>query len=174
MLSKEQYFEYYNSHNKCIDDFCIRKHPYTKSQLETKYRKYVSKQEKKKEIKIDTDWQDIISNLPKKCELIEALKRDGRYSDIEIIKNNSGHLFNVIDGAHYKSRQKAPFMKYNRDNVVALNRYSHSNLDFMKHPIYGTPISKEECDKWWRFILGDDRYEKLNKIFEEGRNNFNK
>lgn len=171
MFSKDQYFEYYYSHNRCIDDFNIRKHPYTQTQLETKYKKYVEKESKKYEknkIQIDEKWQNIIKNLPNYCELIDRLKQDKKYSDIEIIRSKAGFLVNTIDGAHYKSRQKAPFMKYDSDNVVALNRYSHSNLDFMKHPIYGIPITQEEQESWWKYILGEERYNRLNKKFKEG------
>lgn len=55
-------------------------------------------------------------------------------------------------------------MKYERKNVVSLNRWSHSNLDTMRDPIVGDPISKEEVEGWWRVIIGDDLYDELGRM----------
>jgi hypothetical protein len=42
---------------------------------------------------------------------------------------------------------------YDANNIVLLNRWSHSNLDNMKNPISGHSINKEQHRLWWERIL---------------------
>ena len=171
MYTKEEYVRFYQSHGRCVDDISKRNGKLNEKQLESKYEKYVTKIEKKqnKFIVKDEKWIEIKNNLPKECELIKALQKANKLDYIRSLRHNGSFLLNTLDGAHYKSRQEAPFMKYDPDNVVSLNRYSHSMLDFMKNPIDGTPITKEEQENWWKFILGQERYDRLNRKFNEGR-----
>ena len=169
MMTKEDYFAFYEKYGRCVDDIGKRNHALNERQLNSKYEKYVRKQESKnKPIEIDEKWNELKQQLPNECSLINALKAAHRYTDIHALHGNARFLVTVIDGAHVFSRQKAPWMKYDIDNVVPLNRYSHSMLDFMRDPITGATITKEEQEDWWKFILGNERWNRLNDKFNRG------
>lgn len=171
LLSEEEYFDYYYEHGKCIDDLFNNKAKFNEKQLKTRYKKYVIKsqaKEEKNKIKRDEKWDELKVNIPNKCALISKLVSDKRYSEAQMIREKGTFLVDTIDGAHVISRQKAPFMKYDIDNVVPLNRYSHSMLDFLKNPIYGTPISVEDQEQWWIYIIGEERWNRLNKKYKKG------
>ena len=173
MLSREEYKEFYKNKGRCPDSNVVTKHKLNDKQLDTRYDKYVEKQKKIRErnkFKLDEEWINLKSKLIQECALIRALRSANRIDEIHKIYEHGKFLVKQLDGAHVISRQKAPFMKYDIDNVVMLNRYSHSMLDFLKSPIDGTPITKEEQDDWWKFILGEERWNRLNKKFNEGEN----
>ena len=60
----------------------------------------------------------------------------------------------TLDPAHIYPASGYPGLIYEENNIVLLNRYSHENLDNSRHPIMGTPISKEEMMSWWERIAG--------------------
>lgn len=171
MLSREEYKEFYRNRGRCYDSNVALKHKLNETQLNSRYDKYVEKQKKlrdRNKFKLDEEWINLKSKLPQECALIKALRIANRIAEIHEIYENGKFLVKHLDGAHVISRQKAPFMKYDIDNVVMLNRYSHSMLDFLKSPIDGTPITKEEQDEWWKFILGEERWIRLNEKFRVG------
>lgn len=171
MLSREEYKEFYKNHHRCPDSGTITKYKLNDKQLDSRYDKYVKKQKhirEKSKFRLDEDWIALKSQLVQECALIRALRNANRITDINSIYRNGTFLVKSLDGAHVISRQKAPFMKYDPDNVVMLNRYSHSQLDFMRSPIDGTPITKDEQDGWWKFILGEERWERLNEKYRQG------
>ena len=173
MLSREEYKEYYKNHGRCIDASRV-KTTLNEKQLNSRYDKYVEKQKHIREhhkFKLDDEWIALKSQLVQECALIRALRQAGRITEIHEIYKNGKFLVKSLDGAHVISRQKAPFMKYDPENVVMLNRYSHSMLDFLKSPIDGTSITKEEQDAWWIFILGEDRWNRLQDKFNKGDQN---
>lgn len=165
--TKEDYIDFYNKYGRYPDNFGYRNQRLNEKQLNTKYEKYLKKQEKNnKSFEVDERWNQIKALLPKQCALIAVLRKNNRFAEIDELYSNAKFLISTIDGAHVFSRQKAPWMKYDIDNVVPLNRYSHSMLDFMKDPIDGHTITKEEQTEWWKLILGDDRWNRLNKKYE--------
>jgi len=85
-----------------------------------------------------------------RCQLCKSLKTE----EMRTLMDNAGILWKVIDVAHIKSRGSSPDKKWDLDNVVLLNRYSHSMLDQGKHPLRGTPISPAEKAEWWNRIIG--------------------
>ena len=171
MLSREEYKEFYKNRGRCPDSKTAVKQKLNSKQLDSRYDKYVEKQKRireKSHFRLDEEWIALKSQLVQECALIRALRNANRITDINAIYRNGTFLVRNLDGAHVISRQKAPFMKYDPDNVVMLNRYSHSMLDFMKSPIDGTPITKEEQEGWWKFILGEERWNRLNEKFRNG------
>lgn len=171
MLSRDEYKEFYRNKGRCPDSNVSVKHKLNEKQLDSRYDKYVEKQKKlreKNKFKIDEEWIALKSQLVQECALIRALRNAGQIMTIREIYKNGKFLVKQLDGAHIISRQKAPFMKYDIDNVVMLNRYSHSMLDFMKNPIDGTPITKKEQDEWWKFIVGEERWNRLNEKYMKG------
>lgn len=64
------------------------------------------------------------------------------------------NLLTVLDPAHILEVSTHPSLIYNPDNIVTLNRYSHSNLDTMRDPITAEPITREEQIAWWKRIAG--------------------
>ena len=74
------------------------------------------------------------------------------------LKRNAGGMFlNRIDPAHYRAVSERPDLCYDPNNIVCLNRYSHSNLDDGKDPLDGHSITSEEVEGWWRRILKGNR-----------------
>lgn len=78
-----------------------------------------------------------------------------------ILKKNAGMMFNIIDPAHVFPKSTHSWMKYDPENIVCLNRYSHSMLEQSCHPITGVHITKDEEQEWWKQILGNVVYSRL-------------
>lgn len=101
----------------------------------------------------DAQWMGVQERVWKrdnaKCRLISLLSAD----DYRTLVQNSGGLHKVLDCAHIKSRGSHPELKYEVDNVVLLNRFSHSMLDSGRHPLTGKACTPEERDYWWMRII---------------------
>lgn len=170
MLSEEAFYQQYYRTGKLPGDIGARKSSLTEKQLQRKWIQYQNRElnraEKKKSqfTQKDERWEYIKSGLGKSCRLIERLSELNLNDALIDLNNNAGWLLKTIDGAHYKSRSRYPFLVYYPDNVVPLNRYSHSMLDQYKDPISGEPISKEEHEEWWQLILGEEIYNRINYI----------
>ena len=163
MLSKEEYFSFYYEKGKTIDQIGYSKNNLNERQLESKYKKYCKKNERK-DFSIDQDWIDVREEVFERdkntCQLLNKLP----YTDTVLLKENSGFLCKIIDPAHIFNKASYPSLKYNSKNIVCLNRWSHICLDNLKHPIFGTPILKEEREIWWEFIVGKDRIDFLKNL----------
>lgn len=70
-----------------------------------------------------------------------------------------------LDAAHIFPVSIYPDLMYDKNNVVLLNRYSHENLDNMKHPITGDSLQYEERQEWWTKIAGK-QWSKLMHILD--------
>lgn len=71
-----------------------------------------------------------------------------------------------LDAAHIFPVSIYPDIMYNKDNIITLNRYSHENLDNMRHPITGEPITYEERQSWWEKIAGS-QWERILKYLDK-------
>jgi len=78
-----------------------------------------------------------------------------------ILKKNAGKALLTLDPAHVVAVSIAPHMCYDVDNIVALNRYSHSMLENSFNPITGDRIAAEDEENWWKRIIGDELFTKL-------------
>ena len=88
-----------------------------------------------------------------------------------VLKKNAGPLITPLDPAHYIAVSENPNIMYMPENIVMLNRYSHTNLDSCRNPITGEPITKAEALRWWDRILRGNKvqynYLKENHILKE-------
>jgi hypothetical protein len=116
----------------------------------------------------DRKWEIIkhqVRNRDQHCVLLKKLS-PGAYYELD---KRAGSQMWSFDCAHVFPRSTAPHMKFDPDNIVLLNHYSHMNIDYMKHPILGTLLSKEDHTNWWIWIVGKERYNrllaKINKYF---------
>ena len=163
MLDKKSYFNYYKVRGKCIDQLEEPNQPLNERQLETKYQNYKKKEAKKlsKTFEVDKLWEEVRYKAFVRDRYICRLTSKLAEVDKSLLKENAKGLYKKLDPAHVFSRGAFPHMKYEVDNLVILNRWSHSCLDSGKDPIFGKPLEKEEIDKWWEFIVGEDLYSKL-------------
>lgn len=184
-MEYSEFKAYYEKHGKCPNDIQMRSQPLNETQLRSRYNKYLESEEKAKKAR-SRHIKKIVSNKVGKddrwietrteafqiygteCLLLKILKEIKAYDYIEEIKDNSAGLHKIVDPAHVFSRASAPQLKYDPENVVPLNRYSHSCLDQMRNPISGNLISKENVVAWWKFIIGKDVYKRLEEKINNG------
>lgn len=109
----------------------------------------------------DAEWketrQKVFQRDQHHCRLLRVCTAQEALMLIKFAGNRMG----ILDPAHIFAVSIAPHMCYDIDNIVTLNRYSHSLLEECKHPIYGTPITKEDEENWWKRIIGEKLYTKL-------------
>ena len=110
--------------------------------------------------KDDPQWQALKLRVLKRdvgCRLCRILSPQKAMT----LMKEAGNLVNVLDPAHVFGAGPFPFMMYDDDNVVMLNRFSHDMLDTCHDPVTGKLIDKETRDKWWSLIVGEDLFKKL-------------
>lgn len=166
----KEFIDYYEKTGRIPNDFSYRKNKLNETQLKSKYEKYLKKlnkeQEKREENKytIDERWEELKAQLDlEHCQLIKKLQSEDRFEALKELKFNASWLIKTIDPAHIFPRSGYPELKYDVDNVVPLNRYSHSCIDTMRDPINGNMIDKETQQLFWKYIVGDITYNKLEK-----------
>ena len=160
-MNFEQFVNHYEKYGKCPNDWLPRKNKLNEKQLKTRYRLSVVSENTHLEIKEDQSWELVKTIVDKRdnqrCKLISLLSPE----QLRELKKNSGGLHHTIDHAHVLSRYERPDLKYETDNVILLNRFSHSMIDQGRDPITGVLIPQEVVDDWWRLLIGDNQYEKL-------------
>jgi hypothetical protein len=152
---------------KCERRFCLRKSLLSNNcKKESKQVKCYQKWQSSliKTYEVDEEWnavKDIVWNRDRgECRLIPKLSAD----TFILFREKAQYLMETIDFAHYLGRGAHILEKYNPDNVVLLNRYSHSMLDQLKSPITGENITSEQWNYWWEFIIGKEMKNKLDSI----------
>lgn len=171
----EDFCSFYEERGFLPNDVGRRKNTLNEKQLYTRFQKYLKSEEKKRQAleryySKDEKWEELKSHLDlSKCTLCERLKYFMAFDSLEELQLSAGHLITIIDPAHIFGKGAYPHMKYDIDNVVSLNRFSHSMLDQNRDPINGNPIKSEEVKQWWTIIVGLDRYEEL---FSRSRNGY--
>jgi len=175
-MSFEEFVAFYDKHERMPQQMNKPRKSLSIRQLEKGYQKYINalykKEDRERRIfqksiikKTDTKdekWVNIRNKVftrdGNSCRLIEVLNP----VEIEELHKRAGKYFlSILDPAHIFSRGAYSKLYYDPDNIVVLNRYSHSLLDNAKHPIFGNPISKDEREMWWIRILGKRHYENL-------------
>lgn len=160
-MTFDEFKEFYEIKGYLPNDIVERKNKLNEKQLKTRYTKY-KKNFKNKNFKVDEEWEKLKTELDlTKCNLLKHLKEDKLHEEIKKLFDNGNFLLDTIDPAHIFSRSGYPFLKYDKDNVVPLNRFSHSCLDTMRDPITGEPITKEQHKLYWVYISGIERFERL-------------
>jgi len=88
------------------------------------------------------DWRDI-------CCLYRKLDREERI----YVETNLKHdlwLAEHLDASHICPRSRCPELRYEKSNIVIINRLFHSRLDKLINPLYGINISDEERLNWMK------------------------
>jgi len=163
----EQFKDYYMKKGICLGQMSKPKHTLNDKELKTRYEKYI-KPKKEKVQKGSWDdplWQEVADKVWKRdksqCRLLSKLKIDNPDLYLYFIKNNMKSLYTKLDLAHIVPRSQSSELYYEPSNVLLLNRISHGLIDTYHDPINGKSITKEEHEKWWRYIL-NEKMEKTN------------
>jgi len=155
--------KFYKTYGRCINQISKPKHSLTEKELKNKYDSFQKKNNKI--VNPDKQWKDIRDLVHKRdkeqCRFLSLLKIDNIEAYNYIVNNVSFSILSILDPAHVISRTESKNLYYNTDNIILLNRYSHSMLDSYHDPIYGKSITKEEREYWFRYIIGDKQFEKL-------------
>lgn len=191
-LTDKQLLDKFNKYNKGIEKSIIKnKENYLKNKekneiknqekyIENREKIYIKNKEKSKEKYIqylndilndtyldklkDVEWEEIRKKVFERdkgrCRLLSLLS----INDLNIIKeNDANNLRNILDTAHIIPRSMSNNLYYNENNLILLNRYSHSLIDNYKHPITMLPITSIERDEFWIKIIGIDLWNWLNE-----------
>ena len=189
-ISFEDFYAYYEKWGKCLNQLAKPKKPLNDAQILSKYNAYVRSLETKqnnikkklerskvkepkalKGTKADEKWVntcEIVDRRDKReCRLIKTLKASGRLHDLDLLYKNAGNFLKRIDHAHILPKSRYAYLYYNVENIILLNRYSHSLLDQYCDPITGKKITTEEHKLWWEFLVSSELLEKLEEIVQE-------
>ena len=158
----------------CDDGICLRntivsklcKKDYKKKAC---YSKWVKLNIKRSEKEQDLEWinvrEIVFKRDNRKCQLLSKLTPETLHSFSRVAMPS---LVKIIDPAHYLRRLSYPQFKYFSDNIVCLNRQSHSWIDIHCSPVTGKYISDDEIEYWWELILTKKVKDNLDKIKRQG------
>ena len=171
-LTLEEYISCYedSGYRRLYDDRIDRSNRLTDKQIRQHYNRYIERLDRqgiRSVVDEDIRWNELKKSLPRCCQLMSRLAEEGLGVYRQIIVEESHGLYKTIDMAHVFPRGGYPHMKYLSENVVSLNRFSHNNLDSLRDPITGDPITESIREQWWRFIIGSETYDMLLKISRE-------
>lgn len=167
MMTYEAYKDFYRKYGKTPYQINSPKNSLNEKQLMSRYHKYCKKVEKDRDKMISNDtidyyWLEIRS---------AAFKRDNYTCQLSffIPDEYKEHLQNLqkafpqLDPCHIFGKGSYPWMKYDIDNIVILNRVFHSRLDTNRHPFTNELITLIEKEDIWKRIVGNERFESLKK-----------
>ncbi len=110
----------------------------------------------------DDEWQELKVRVKDRDRNQDRLIRILTVREVALLKRSAPPFLLIqLDPAHIYPVSTHPKLVYDDDNVVLLNRWSHTNLDCMKCPLTGKPISCEERQKWWERIAAPEQWERL-------------
>lgn len=160
-MTFEEFVNQYKKYGKCPGQMSKPGHMLNERELGTRYEKYIKLKEKKiqKGSWDDPKWKEVADIVWKRdkgeCRLLSRLKVDNLNLYMYFIENNISTLYKKLDLAHIIPRSKSSELYYEPNNIILLNRVSHSNLDTYHNPVTGEAINKEDHEWWWRYILDD-------------------
>lgn len=176
MMSFNEFLNFYKKNKKCLGQLQEPKHLLSEKELESRYQKYCKNEDKKskkiqekfdkpfeeKDFPIDINWERVYSIVHERdkeyCRLKLVLTKEEL---IELNKNAPFGLVKILDVAHIIPRSSSKKLYYDENNLVLMNRASHSWLDTYKNPLNGKPITKEERALWWKRVVGEEKYNSL-------------
>jgi hypothetical protein len=116
----------------------------------------------------DEKWSEVKKQIflrdKERCRLIKICSP----KEFLILKKNAGNRLFVLDPAHVIAASQAPNLLYESENIICLNRFSHSCLDNCCNPLSGEPISKIERNLWWKRIIGETKFTNLEEMQRSG------
>ena len=101
----------------------------------------------------DKEWQAVKRRVKARDNNRDRMQFVLSLAEYKTLRSNAGPYISKIDPAHVISVSKNYSRCYEEDNIISLNRYSHSNLDSCKDPVTGENISGEEVTSWWIRLL---------------------
>lgn len=101
----------------------------------------------------DEEWQAVKRRVKARDNNRDRMQFVLSLAEYKTLRSNAGPHISKIDPAHVISVGKNYSLCYEEDNIISLNRYSHSNLDSCKDPVTGENISGEEVTNWWIRLL---------------------
>lgn len=114
----------------------------------------------------DERWIDVKDRLHKRdkgrCRILKIISA----KDALILRRRAGSKIAKIDAAHIFPVSTHPWLVYELNDLVSLNRYSHEMLDSHRDPITGSSISAEEVAEWWEKIAGERQWKALTNIIQ--------
>jgi hypothetical protein len=179
ILTLDEYKDFYYKYERCIDQVAVPKNTLTESYLDIRYKKYLRKQEKKKEkeikkhleekkpieFKIDEQWEECkaeaFNRNPKAEEFWESLD----FVEKGVIITEMWGDFKKLDPCHIIGKGRSSKLKYNPDNILIAPRIFHYYIDSFKNPLTKNheSITEEERNEIFKKIIGDEKWDKLNK-----------
>jgi hypothetical protein len=175
-MTYDEFVHFYHDNGRCVNQIQKPNHELSNQELQSRYNKYVKSEQKKEEKKqeliekqkqksfnkqeeVDLQLEEAYKKVDVrdkgKCQLINKLTREHFK---ELCSNAWKEMLDTIDHAHVFGKGPYPELKYDPNNIVLLNRYSHSMLDQYRHPLNGSQITDQEKIHWWIFIIGGERY----------------
>lgn len=113
--------------------------------------------------KNDSQWKELKQKVLARDKNSCVLRKILTPLEAMLLIKKAGSRLNILDPAHVFPVSTCPHMCYMLENVVILNRYSHSMLDNGCDPITGDFIGQEKVQEWWKRIVGEKIY---NTLFE--------
>ncbi len=105
--------------------------------------------------KNDIRWQQVKDEVRSRDKNQDRLLRVLSVKEALVLQRKAPRIqLEKLDAAHIFPVSIYPDLLYDKNNVVLLNRYSHENLDNMKHPVTGGRLTYEERQGWWERIAG--------------------
>lgn len=93
-----------------------------------------------------------VRNRDNGCRLLSVLTEN----ELNEWGANHNGIGLILDAAHVFGKNAYPKLRYNKNNIVTLNRFSHSLLDTGRNPLNGCVITAEDKENWWRRIVNND------------------
>ena len=119
-----------------------------------KWNKAVTKDQKKDNSQSeDSKLSAFVRKRDTGCRLLKVLPEEN-FKEWEDAHNGLGR---ILDAAHVFGKGAYPWMRYEKKNVVLLNRFSHNCLDQGKSPITGKPVTEKVRLLWWQAIVDNDQ-----------------
>jgi len=114
----------------------------------------------------DEKWIEVKDRLHKRDKSRCRLSRIISAKDALILRHRAGSRIGKIDAAHIFPVSTHPWMVYELNDLVCLNRYSHEMLDTCRDPITGASITHEEVYEWWEKIAGVRQWTALTNMIQ--------
>jgi hypothetical protein len=132
------------------------------------YSKYLSSCESKKEIEIDTKWEEARKLVLERDEHECRFSKVFTLEEVKLLDKSVLNDNNSLDICHVISRAqgKSDDLYYNPDNLFAGSRFFHNRLDQYKDLVTGKPMTKEMRNTWLIRIIGKETWDKLQKIYK--------
>lgn len=161
VLSFEEFEAYFKRYGRFPRGTYSRKRPPNDREMRTRYDKYVRAEQRSATYRAEKEQPNEVNPAgPRRCSLLVLLDED----DKKVLIMNAGPLLYSLDRAHVFGKNAFSWMRFNVENIVWLNRFSHNCLDNGQNPITGQKIRGDDVRAWWELIIGEDRYARLWEI----------